>query len=51
MSQIKLPFQYLPYFLPPTMTSDAIVTCSIGKQCHFDMYFTTGDQFGYPGRW
>ncbi|XP_060601104.1 uncharacterized protein LOC132754484 [Ruditapes philippinarum] len=42
--------QYFPYFLPPTLSSDAMVVCSTGKPCHFDTYFTSGDQFGYAGR-
>ncbi|XP_060586822.1 uncharacterized protein LOC132742394 [Ruditapes philippinarum] len=42
--------KYFPYFLPPTLSSDGTVLCSTGKPCHFDMHFTSGDQFGYVGR-
>ncbi|XP_060582136.1 uncharacterized protein LOC132738608 isoform X2 [Ruditapes philippinarum] len=39
-----------PYFLPPTLSTDATVLCKIKKACHFDMHFTSGDKFaGFAG--
>ncbi|XP_060567440.1 uncharacterized protein LOC132726185, partial [Ruditapes philippinarum] len=39
-----------PYFLPPTLSTEATVMCGIKKACHFDMHFTSGDMFaGFTG--
>ncbi|XP_060606731.1 protein eyes shut homolog, partial [Ruditapes philippinarum] len=39
-----------PYFLPPTLSTEATVMCEIKKACHFDMHFTSGDMFaGFTG--
>ncbi|KAL4237887.1 hypothetical protein ACF0H5_002597 [Mactra antiquata] len=38
-----------PHFVQPTVPTETLLLCEVSKQCHIDIHYTNGEEFGFPG--